>query len=287
MEKNKEKDKQEKLEEVAKVYGLSLKDIEHIKLENGHEFFKFKDPKDQSIKMIEHTDYNTNMSDVFKNEQNTLSDGKTKDENVNAKNIYGNLENKNKELNLITITEFRSNEFKYKRIIRTLKSNIRKQLIALISKRKELNLEYINIEYGIGINEDGEVLDPQVDNINRKINIKSAEVVKYDDKTINVDQDNYEVELKDEELDSIIDEIVVVDDEPIVEEPKDMNVGGEKINTKVIVDAYNNEDILNSNEISDKQKNIYSLIIKSLKNKLTKKATKKLVLNNNNNNRAA
>lgn len=291
-EKKEEKTVEKKKEELAKTFGLSLSDVEHFKLDNGHEFFKFKDPKDQTYRVIEHIDYNTSMNDVFKNTQDNLSSAKTDDANTNARNIYDyNVKNKNTELELVTITDIKNDEFKYRKKFRELPTRIFKQVQLLIKNHKKLNLRYINIDYGFGINEDGVVIDVNLDFVNGKANFKSAEVVKYDDKEITVDENNIVVEFSDAELDAICDTITVVDELPVVEDAKEIDVKGEKINSGIIAEGYKDPSIINNINISANQKIIYKAIIshltKRLKKNKEKSKAKQYVLKKNDDKRAA
>ena len=295
--KNEPKTIEEEKKDLAQTFGLSLEDIEHFKLDNGHEFFKFKDPKDQSIKVIEHIDYNTNMNDMFKNTQNNLSSAKTNDASINARNIYDyNVKNKNLEVNLVTITDIRNNEYTFKSKMRepSISTRISKQVQALIKAHEEerLNIRYISLDYGFGIDQDGVVIDVNYDFVNSKANFKTAEVVKYNDKEITVDENNYVVELTDEEVDAICDQITVTEDEPVVEEAKNIEINGEQLNTKIIAEAYKDPSIINNNSISKKQQSMYRRIIDRLakrfnNNKTNTKAKQFVLTNNNNNNRAA
>ena len=45
--------KEQQMQEVAQIYGISLSDIEEVHLENGKEYFKFYNPEDKTIRMIE------------------------------------------------------------------------------------------------------------------------------------------------------------------------------------------------------------------------------------------
>ena len=274
-EKKEQKTVEEEKKDLAQTFGLSLEDIEHFKLDNGHEFFKFKDPKDQSIRVIEHIDYNTNMNDMFKNTQNDLSSAKTNDASSNARNIYEyNVKNKNLEVNLVTITDIKNNEFTFKRKMRSLPTRIYKQVQLLMKAHKKLRIHYICLDYGFGINDDGTVIDVNLDFVNGKANFKTAEVVKYNDKEVTVDENNYVVELTEEDLDAICEEITITDDEPVVEESKEIEVKGEKIDTKLIVDAYKDPTVVEKDTISKKKQDMYKAIINHLTKRIQKSKNK-------------
>lgn len=275
LKEEKTKDTEQKKEELAKTFGLSLKDIEHFKLDNGHEFFKFKDPKDQTFRIIEHRDYNTSMNDSFKSTQDNLESAKTSDASNNARSIYDyNVKNKNIELKLVTITDIKNDEFKYRKKFRELPTRIFKKVQLLIKSHKQLNLRYINIDYGFGINEDGVVIDCNLDFVKGTANFKSAEVVKYDDKEITVDDNNIVVTFSDAELDAICDNLTVVDDLPIVENAKDIEIKGERINTGIIAEGYKDNNVLANNNITQSQRNIYMAIVKHLAKRLAKNKEK-------------
>lgn len=295
---NEKKKKDEKLteeeqkKEIAKTFGLSLKDIEHIILDNGHEFYKFKNPKDGTIKMIESINNKSNMNEEFKSSQQNLSIAQDKDEKQNAESIYNyNMEHKNKELNLITITELRSNRYKYSKIIRGLSTRIKTQVKFLIKTSEQLRLHYINLEYGIGINEDGEVIDVKVDFTNNHISLQSPRVINYENKSLSEELDNEVIELNDEELNGILNDIIITDDIPTITEAKEIKISGETINSKTVIDAYNTPELIDRMDINEKQKSIYRKIVDSIakrinKNKQSQK-NKQFVYKNNNNNQAA
>ena len=49
---------EQKKKELAEAFGIDLKDIEHVVLDNGREYFKFVNPTDKSVRMIENINYN-------------------------------------------------------------------------------------------------------------------------------------------------------------------------------------------------------------------------------------
>ena len=266
---------EEKKKEIAKAFGLNLEDIQHYKLDNGHEIFKFADSKDQSIKLIENIDYGTNMEDLFKGTQNSLTSAQTDDSKGNARDIYmHNLNQKNMELKLITIAEFKANKWKYKRVLRNMSTRIRTQIKFLLKNSKKLNLKYINLDYGIGLNEKGEIIDVQVDFINRRVNIEVPQVVKYSNKSVDIDDQEYEV--NDVEFEGLFSGINFDGNEPTAIEARDITIDGETINTKNIVDFYNTPELMDKMNINDKQKSIYSRVI----NKITKRIGKEVKKDN-------
>ncbi len=264
--KNEEKSKETKQKEIAKAYGLSLADIEHVKLENGKEFFKFYNPKDRSVKMIENRDYGVNMSQSFKSIQQELSFTQGADSKGNAEEIYNhNLEYKHVELSLVPIAELKGNKYKYIREINRLSTVDRKKLMALLKSAKEIDLTHVNIENAIGIDSRHQVIDVDYDYKNNHAIIKKAHVLNYQDHKEMVDEDNVVVEISDADIDLVIDEITIADDTPTITEAKDIMIAGEKVNTKTLVECYNTPEIMDRINLNDKQKMIYAQLVRALK----------------------
>lgn len=287
-----EKNKEEQRQEIAKVYGLSLADIEHVVLQSGKEFFKFYNPKDRSVKMIENRDYGINMSQSFKTIQQELSFTQGKDAKENAEEIYNhNLEYKHVELSLVPVTELKGNKYKYIRQINRLSTIDRKRLMALLKSADEIELAYINIENAIGIDSEHQVIDVDYDYKNNHAVIKKARVLSYQDNKEMIDEDNIVVEISDADVDLVISEIIVADDLPTITEPKEIMVAGERVNTKTIIDCYNTPEIIDRINLNKKQKKIYTRIINAVKQKIQKRKKEKSnqkvkTLTKNDNNRS-
>lgn len=271
MKKNKkvEKNKEEQRQEIAKVYGLSLADIEHVVLQNGKEFFKFYNPKDRSVKMIENRDYGVNLSQSFKTIQQELSFTQSSDAKENAEEIYNhNLEYKHVELSLVPVTELKGNKYKYIRQINKLSTIDRKRLMALLKSADEIELTHINIENAIGLDMDHQVIDVDYDYKNNHAIIKKARVLSYQDNNEMVNEENIVVEISDADIDLVINEIIVADDLPTITEAKEIMVAGEKVNTKTVIECYNTPEIIDRINLNNKQKTIYKKIINAIKKKI-------------------
>ena len=74
--------------DMAKVYGISLTDIEEVILPDGKEYFKFYNPEDKSIKMIEDRKDSSNLSEQFKAMQATISASQSTNERQNARAVF-------------------------------------------------------------------------------------------------------------------------------------------------------------------------------------------------------
>ncbi len=272
---NTNKSKEQEKKQIAKTFGLSLEDIQHVILDNGHEFYKFKNPQDGTIKMIETINNKTNMNEEFKSSQKDLSIAQNDNEKQNALDIYNyNTKHKNKEVELITIAEFKSNRFKYSRIIRGLNTRIKTQIKFLLKSSEELKLRYINLEYGIGINENGDVIDVKVDFVNKHISLQSPKVINYENKSLAESLDNETIELSDQELEGILDDIIITDDIPNITEQKEINIGNESINSKTIIDMYNTPKLIDRMDMSERKRDIYRKILKSITKKINKQKQK-------------
>ena len=105
--------KEEQKASLAKTFGLDLSDIEHVKLENGKEFFKFIDPETREVKMVENLEHNSSMMSSFESVQQELSFFQGKDQKKNARDIYEyNMKNKNIELKLVSLSELKNNKYR-------------------------------------------------------------------------------------------------------------------------------------------------------------------------------
>lgn len=281
-----------KRQEIAHIYGLSLADIEHVVLENGKEIFKFYNPKDRSIKMIENRDYGSNMSESFKNIQQELTFTQSENAKENAEQIYNhNSDYKQVELSLVSVTELKGNKYQYIRQINSLSTIDRKRLMALLKSADEIDLAYINITNAIGVDSKNQVIDVDYDYQNNHAVIKKAKVLSYQDNKQMVTEDNLVMEVTDAELDTVIRQVDIADDIPTITESQELMIAGEKINTQKAVELYNTPELIERSNLNDKQKAIYTRIIEKIKLKIknnnTKNTKKIRTLTKHNNNHYA
>ena len=258
---NKPKTKEEQKKEVAKAYGVDLKDIEHVKLDTGIEVFKLFNPADRSVKLISVYDSNGNANEMFKDSQKGLSFANSSDERGNAKNIFEyNMKYVNNELPLVTITEFKSNRYKYMRQIRGLKTVIRCKVKALIkgAQKGNLDLKYINFENGIGIDSNGVLIDVAYNYANNNAVIKQGNVLNASDKSFDINTDVDSISLSEEDLGNIFDYINVNEDGVSLISDKQLNIKGENISTKMLVEMYNMPELTSKLDLTPAQKDIYA-----------------------------
>lgn len=258
---NKPKTKEEQKKEVAKAYGVDLKDIEHIKLETGVEVFKLFNPKDRSVKLISVYGSNGNAKGMFESSQSGLSFAQSSDERSNANNIFEhNMKYVNNELPLVTMTEFKSNRYKYMKQIRGLKTVIRCKVKALIkgAQKGNLDLKYINFENGIGIDSNGILIDVAYDYTNNHAVLKQGSVLNTNDKKFDINTDVDSITLSEEDLGNLMEYITITDDGLSLISDKQINIKGENISTKLLVEMYNMPELASKLELTPAQKDIYS-----------------------------
>lgn len=258
---DKPKTKEEQKKEVAKNYGVDLKDIEHIKLDTGIEVFKLFNPKDRSVKLISVYDSNGNANEMFKDSQKGLSFANSSDERSNANSIFEhNMKYVNNELPLVTISEFKSNKFKYLRVIRGLKTVIRCKVKALLkgAMKGNLDLKYINFENGIGIDSNGVLIDVAYNYANNNAVIKQGNVLNASDKSFDINTDVDSISLSEEDLGNIFDYINVNEDGVSLISDKQLNIKGENISTKMLVEMYNMPELTSKLDLTPAQKDIYA-----------------------------
>lgn len=294
VENNKVEEKTEQKEQLAKEYGLNLEQIKHIKLDNGKEFFEFINPKNKQVKMVENIDYKKGLKEQYEDSQETLAMSKGADASENAENTFKhNLKYKNKETELVSLEEYKNNRYHYSKKIRELDTITKNKIIALLYMKDQLKLEYFNIENGIGVNDQQEVIDVKYDFVNNKAEFVNPLTISYNNSLQdNQDLDFDDVDLSSIDIDGLLDQLEISDVEATVSESKKIDVSGVTIDSKVVAQVYDTPEILDrDNTINKKQRTIYKAILDRLlrkKNiKQTKKNQKQLVYKKKDNNKAA
>lgn len=274
-EKNKKKKNQSEnqiKEEVAKKYGISLADIEHVVLDNGKEFFKFYNPKTREVKMIENIDYNSGLSEQFKDIQQELSFTQGKDARNNAEAIYEySSDNKNVELDLISIVDLKNNGLTYRRAIRSLSTVDRKKVKALIKSCEDLNLRYINIANAIAIDDENKVIDVTYDYTKNQATIRNAKVLNYQDHTEYSEQNDQSITISDNDFDKAVEQITISDDVPVVTDAEEIVISGEKIDVQKVITCYEMPEAVEKLDLTPKQKYIYHGLVAALGRRLASK----------------
>ena len=276
------KDKTEQTkQDMAKVYGISLTDIEEVILPNGKEYFKFYNPQERTIRMIENRRDTGNLSEQFKAAQLTISASQSENERQNARAVFDHqLKYQNIELNLIPIRELKGNRSAYKHLFDSLTPERKKTVRVLIENMDFLELEYINIENSIGIDRDNNVISADYNALTGQCELRAAEIRNYADKKMDTDDVSYTFDISDEEFDAAIADIDVSDDMPIVTEGYEIEgeqkstsqtsqptVRGTRINLNFAVQAYQYPEIIGRSEWSDIEKMIYRGIIAAIHRK--------------------
>lgn len=289
------KTEEQKKKELADAFGIDLKDIEHVFLDNGREYFKFVNPKDKTVRMIENINYNNGMDIQFKSIQHELAFTQGQNKKENAQDIFEhNSQYNNIELKLITVTELKSNRFTYNREINSLNAVNKKKLKALLKYSKQLKLKLINIENAIGINQNNEVIDVAFDYVNNKAQIKSADTITYTNTNEMHEEVKAVIDIPNETFDQLISGIDIIGDEIVVNDSKNIVVNGETIKISELVNCYNMPEIMERSDMNNNKKSIMQGLLSAIhrkqqvkSNTMTKQKQKVLVKKANRNNNAA
>ena len=276
--------KEQQMQEVAQIYGISLSDIEEVHLENGKEYFKFYNPEDKTIRMIENRRDGKNLSEQFKEVQQTLSYSQGDNSAKNARAVFDyQLRYQNIELSLIPIRELKDNRTQYRYLFDNLDVTIKKEVRVLLENIDFLNLQYINVENSFGIDKNNRVIDASYNHQTGKCDIKAAEVRRYDDKKMSDSDADYTFDITDEEFDAVIADIDVSSDIPTIQEAEELNgkqnsasttaptIRGRSINMHFAIQAYQYPEIIERSEMADYDKQIYHGIIRAIQRKMAKR----------------
>ena len=218
-EQKKETSKEEQMKSVAEIYGITLSDIEEVHLPNGKEYFKFYNPEDKNLKMIENRDMDRNISEQFKDIQKTLQASQGEDGLANARAVFDyQMQYQNVELTLIPIRELNNNRSSYRYLLDEIDENQRKAIRVLLQNIDYLDLEYINIANAIAVDKQNRVIHSWYNVATGKCELKAAEVRNYENEQKGVDSNGYTVDIPDEEFDHLVEDVDVASDTPTIQE---------------------------------------------------------------------
>lgn len=299
---NKNNSTEETKKDMAKVYGISLSDIEEVILPNGKEYFKFYNPEERTVRMIENRKDSGNLSEQFKAAQATISASQSENERQNARAVFDyQLRYQNIELTLIPISELKGNRLAYKHLFDSLDATKKKEIRVLIENMDYLELSYINIPQAIAIDKNNKVITSNYNAVTNECDLIAAEVKNYDKNSMNSnDADLMTIAISDEEFDAAVEQIDVSSDIPTVTEAYEVNgkpaatpeisVRGHKVNPSLVIQAYMYPEIIERSELSVVDKMIIRGVIKAIARKRQKQLgakPKQKVLTNNQNKQAA
>lgn len=267
-------------QDMAKVYGIRLTDIEEVILPNGKEYFKFFNPEDKTIRMIENRHDSANLSEQFKAMQATLSASQGENERQNARAVFDyQLKYQNVELRLIPIRELNGNRLAYKHLFDALEPNKRKAVRVLIENMEYLELEYINLDNCFGIDKDNHVISASYNAVTGKCELAAAEVRNYETNKTSVSDESYIFDVSDAEFDAVIEQIDVASDIPTITESYEVEgkqatqtktnptIRGREVNLTFALQAYQYPEIIDRSELSATDRMMYRGIIAAIHRK--------------------
>ena len=275
-EEKKDNNVENKKEEIAKTYGIDLALIEHIKIDNGNkELLKFVDSKDRSVKLVDLNSHGMDVQTNYEEKQKGLSSAQSDDKKENAKEVFElDMKYKYNVVNLITISEFKNNRYKYKMVLNSLETVKRKKIQAILKgcKKNGIELEYISLDYAIGITDKGVVIDANYNYAKNEATLKGAETVSTKDNNISIEDNVDEIEIASSELGSVLDLISITEDGPVMNNNTTISIRGTEISAKNVLDIYNMPELLDKMNLNAKEKDIYRHIMKLIDEKVGEKS---------------
>lgn len=256
--------------EVSKIYGISLENIEQVQAKDK-EFFKFVDSLG-NVKIIENIQNNFNLSEQFKSAQANYSFAQNNSEINNAQNIFEFEQKYNrKELAIIDVRDlvFEDNgklvpTVEFDRLSRNLTEVQIFELKQLLQVSKDIGLKYVNIENGIGIDNQNRVISSTYNPNKHACDIDLARVLKFENDSMSVDSDSREIDLSNIDYEDIIKQLEVANDKPI-------EVAGESISKSEIDVFYEYPEMVDKNDnISNTKKSIITRLLEILRIKKEK-----------------
>ncbi len=246
-EKKKQEEKQS-VEQLSEEYGIDFKNIKHIRLKNGKEYYKLYDTKLNKDYLLEQNDKNKNLSEEFKEIQQQVRQTQMYSSTSNADEIFRyQLLHSSNGRKLYSISKIQS----HPDLLENITTEQKKAINILLKNKDNLHLISINIESGIAIDEKHEMITAELNPLTKEYEINKPQEYQYDSNTVTG------VEIV-ENLDSIdVNEyqIEVVDDIPTV-------VNGEDLDPAKVKFFYEYPEALKKQQLDQKRRLAYLIAIK-------------------------
>lgn len=256
---------------MAKVYSIRLTDIEEVILPNGKEYFKFYNPDDQTIKMIENLHDSKNLNEQFTEFQKSISTSQSENERQNARAVFDyHLKFYNIELPLISVRELKGNKSAYKYQFDALDPKKKKAIRILIENMDYLDLQYINLEEAVGIDKDNNVIVATYNPLTDQCELSAAERRSYDQGQVSItaSDEYYTFDIRDEEFDELAN--IVDDENEKTNDTRPVAIRNHAINVAFAKQAYQYPEIIERSELSDFEKMLYRGLIAAISRKRQK-----------------
>lgn len=155
-------------EKISETYGISLDNIEHIRLRSGEEYYKFYDARTNRDLILSQNNKDKNLSEEFQEVQNGISGAHSEDALQNGEDIFKYQRmHTNNEVHLYAIEEIENNPL----LLGDLDVEQLKALSTLLKNKEKLKIKYINPDTGLAIDEEHKVITAELDKNKEKYEI--------------------------------------------------------------------------------------------------------------------
>lgn len=249
MNKYKEKEnKKDEMENITEEYGIDFKNIKHVRLQNGKEYYKLYDIKLNKDYLLEQDNKNKNLSEEFKEIQESVKEAQKYSDETNASEVFRyQLMHTNNGKILYSIEEIENNP--------DLLSNINveqiKAISTLLKNKDRLHLISINVETGIAIDQNHEMIVAELNERTHQYEINRPQEYEYDTEIVSSNEILENMNLLD--IDSY--DIVITDDVPTI-------VNGENLDPARVKFFYEYPEALDKQTLSKKERLAYLIAIK-------------------------
>ena len=247
---NSRKNEKDEMEELTEEYGIDFKNIKHIRLQNGKEYYKLYDMKLNKDYLLEQENKNKNLSEEFKEIQASVKEAQKYSGETNASEVfrYQLLHTNNGKI-LYSINEVENNPD----LLTNINKEQMKAISTLLKNKDKLHLISINIETGIAIDQNHEMIVAELNEKTHQYEINRPQEYKYDTEIVSFNEMLEDMDLLD--IDSY--DIVITDDVPTI-------VNGENLDPARVKFFYEYPEVLYKQILSKKERLAYLIAIKKL-----------------------
>lgn len=256
---NGKENEKDEMETLTEEYGIDFKNIKHIRLQNGEEYYKLYDMRLNKDYLLEQENKSKNLSEEFKEIQKNIKEAQKYSGETNASEVFRyQLMHTNNGKKLYSVDEVENNPD----LLANINQEQMKAISTLLKNKDKLQLISINVETGIAIDHNHEIIVAELNEKTHQYEINRPQEYQYDTKTINSNEMLEDMDLLD--IDSY--DIVITDDVPTI-------VNGENLDPARVKFFYEYPEALDKQTLSQKERLAYLIAVKKFQ--LIKEAKKR------------